>query len=95
MNPTERTKNIEKVKAILQTINMLLEKLKLSEDENIIILIQDIEYIIKEQKLFENIDMASISSFEKNYITIKEFKKVKFSMIFLMKCFLIKLMNLF
>ena len=75
MNPTERTKNIEKVKAILQTINMLLEKLRLSEDENITILIQDIEDIIKEQKLFENIDMASISSFEKNYITIKEFKK--------------------
>ena len=75
MNPSERTETINKVKTILQTINMLLEKIKLSEEENIVLLIQDIEDISKEQKLFENIELERISSFEKNYITIKEFKE--------------------
>ena len=75
MNPSERTETINKVKTILQTINMLLEKIKLSEEENIVLLIQDIEDISREQKLFENIELERISSFEKNYITIKEFKE--------------------
>ena len=74
MEPIERNKTIDKVKTILHTINLMIEKLTFTEDENDMIFIQDIEDIIKEQKLFENIDMKRISSYEKKYITIDEFK---------------------
>ncbi len=74
MEPIERNKTIDKVKKILQTIHIMIEKLWFSEDEKGMILIQVMEDIIKEQKLFENVDMKRISSLEKNYITFNEFK---------------------
>ena len=67
-------KAIDKVKIILQTIIKLMEKLEFNENKNGVLLIRDIEDIIKEKKLFENIDMEKISSLDKNYINIEEFK---------------------
>ena len=67
-------KAIDKVKIILQTIIKLMEKLEFNENKNGVLLIRDIEDIIKEKKLFENIDMERISSLDKNYINIEEFK---------------------
>ena len=75
MSTTENMKTIDKVKIILKTIKMMIEKSELYEGKIGDLVIQDLKDIIKEQKLFENIDIERISSFEKNYITIKEFKE--------------------
>ena len=75
MNNTEKMNTIEKVKIILQTINMIMEKLEFHEDKIGVLFINDMEKIIQEKKLFENIDMKIISSFEINYISIDEFRK--------------------
>ena len=74
MSNTEKMETIDKVKIILKTINMMIEKSELYEGKIGDLLIQDLKDIIKEQKLFENINMEIISSFEKKYITIEEFK---------------------
>ena len=74
MSTTEKMKIIDKVKIILKTINMMIEKSEFYEGKIGDLLIQDLKDIIKEKKLFENIDIERISSFEKNYITIDDFK---------------------
>ena len=74
MSNTEKMETIDKVKIILKTINMMIEKSELYEGKIGDLLIQDLKDIIKELKLFENLNMEIISSFEKKYITIEEFK---------------------
>ena len=77
MKTTEKMNqnSIIKVKIILQTIDMIIEQSNMLEDKDSVLLSQNINEIIKEQKLFENIDMKRISSLKKNYIIIDEFKK--------------------
>ena len=88
MNNTEKMDSIGKVKKILKTINLMVEKSQFFEDENGLLFFQDIEDIIKEQKLFENIDIKRISLLNKNYITIEEFKTSEIFYDILYKIFL-------
>jgi len=94
MNNTEKMNPIDKVKKILKTINFMAEKSKFFEDENGLLFFQDIEDIIKEQKLFENIDIKRISLLNKNYITIEEFKTSEIFYDILYKMFLNKIHKL-
>ena len=74
MSNTEKMETIDKVKIILKTIHMMIEKSELYEGKIGDLLIQDLKDIIKEQKIFENINMEIISSFEKNILQSKNLK---------------------
>ena len=69
----------------------MIEKSELYEGKIGDLLIQDLKEIIKDQKLFENIDIKRISLLNKNYITIEEFKTSEIFYDILYKMFLNKI----
>ena len=83
---------IDKVKNILQAIEIIIKSLLIKNNKGFL-LIDKFKKNIEQTELFKNLDMCKISSINKSYIKMEEFKEHKKFYRFLYNFFLNKIYN--
>ena len=92
MEPLTSKTPIDKVKDILQAIEIVIKSLLIKNNKGLLI-IDKFKKNIEQTELFKNLDMCKISSINKTYIKMEEFKEHKKFYRFLYNFFLNKIYN--